>query len=88
MSTTPISLRSPRKPAYLSRATTILALAFSLAFGICSISGISLSHGGNTRPAQLLIVTALVIGAASAAGLGAIAIFAILRSACSRKHTS
>lgn len=85
MSTPPAPLRSTRKPAALSRATTVLALIFSLAFGICSISGISLSKGGNTRSAELLIVTALLLGSVCAAGLGVIAIFAIVRSSRDRR---
>ena len=85
MSTPPAPLRSTRKPVNLSRATTVLALIFSLAFGICSISGISLSNGGNTKSAELLIVTALVMGSVCAAGLGVIAILALVRSARSRR---
>ncbi len=84
MSTPPAPLRSTRKPVNLSGLTTVLALIFSLAFGICAVSGISLSNGGNTRSAELLIVTALVIGSVCAAGLGVIAIFAIVRSARNR----
>jgi hypothetical protein len=85
MSTPPAPLRPARKPVNLSRATTILALIFSLAFGICAVSGISLSNGGNARSAEQLIVTALVMGAVCAAGLGVIAIFAIVRSARDRR---
>jgi hypothetical protein len=84
MSTPPAPLRSTRKPLNLSGPTTVLGLIFSLAFGVCAVSGISLSNGGNTRSAELLIVTALVIGAVCAAGLGVIAIVAMVRSTRSR----
>ena len=80
MSTPPLPVRSPRKAMNLSTLTTILALLFSLAFGICCVSGISLSKGGNTRSAELLIGTALVIGAVCAAGLVALAVLAIVRA--------
>jgi hypothetical protein len=80
MSTPPVPLRPPRKPINLARPTTILALIFSLAFGICSVSGISLSNGGNEQSKELLIVTAGVIGGICAAGLGALAIVAFVRS--------
>jgi hypothetical protein len=80
MSTPPVPLRPARKPINLAWPTTVLALIFSLAFGICSISGISLSNGGNERSKELLIVTAGIIGAISAAGLGVLAIIAFVRS--------
>jgi hypothetical protein len=80
MSTPPVPLRPPRKPINLAWPTTVLALIFSLAFGVCSVSGISLSNGGNERSKELLIVTAGVIGAICAAGLGALAIVAFVRS--------
>ena len=85
MSTPPVSLRPLRKPINLSTLATILALIFSLAFGTCCVSGISLSKGGNTRSAETLIATALILGAVSAAGLAAIAIFTIVRA--KRNHT-
>jgi hypothetical protein len=80
MSTPPVPLRPPRKPMNLTWITTVLALTFSLAFGICSISGISLSNGGNEQSKELLIVTAGVIGGICAAGLAALAIVAFVRS--------
>jgi hypothetical protein len=80
MSTPPVPLPPPRKPINLTWITTVLALIFTLAFGTCSVSGISLSHGGDTRSDQLLIVIAGVIGGICAAGLAAVAIIAFVRS--------
>jgi hypothetical protein len=82
MSTPPVPLRPARKPVNLTKATTIFALIFGLAFGICSVSGISLSNGGDPRSAYLLIATALVMGAVCVVCLVAIAVFAFLRSRC------
>jgi hypothetical protein len=80
MSTPPASLRQLRKPINLSTLATILGLIFSLAFGTCCVSGISLSKGGNIRSAETLIATALIMGAASAAGLAVIVILTIMRA--------
>jgi amino acid transporter len=82
MSTPPVPLRPARKPVNLTTVTTLFALIFGLAFGICSVSGISLSNGGDIRSAHLLIVTALVMGAVCVVCLVAVAIFAIIRSRC------
>jgi hypothetical protein len=80
MSTPPVPLPPPRKPINLTWITTVLSLIFTLAFGICSISGISLSKGGDPQSTELLIVTAGVIGGICAAGLAAVAIIAFVRS--------
>jgi hypothetical protein len=80
MSTPPMPLRSARKPASLAKLATILALTFSLAFGLCSVSGISISGGGSYRAAQLLIGTSLVIEAVCTTGLVLVGIVAILRA--------
>ncbi len=80
MSTFHAPLRPPRKPVNLAAVTTVFALIFGMAFGICSVSGISLSNGGNARAAHLLIVTALVMGAVCMACLIAVAVIAIIRS--------
>lgn len=80
MSTPPVPLRSPRKPMNLTWITTVLALIFSIAFGTCSVTGISLSNGGDARSDQLLLVIAGVIGGICAAGLAAIAVIAFVRS--------
>jgi hypothetical protein len=85
MSTPPVPLQPPRKPINLVWPTTILALIFTLAFGVCSVSGISLSNGGNEQSKELLIVTAGVIGAICAAGLAALALVAFVRSKRTRQ---
>ncbi len=82
MSTPPVPLRPPRKPIDLTKVITVFALIFGLAFGICSVSGISLSNGGDPRSAHLLIVTALVMGAVCIVCMVAVAIFAFIRSRC------
>jgi hypothetical protein len=82
MSTPPMQLRSTRKPVSLAKCATVLALTFSLAFGLCSVSGMSISGGGNYQVAQLLIGTSLVIEAVCLSGLLAIAVIAFLR----RRH--
>jgi hypothetical protein len=80
MSTPPVPLRPPRKPVNLTKPATIFALTFGFAFGVCSISGISLSNGGNARTAELLIGTAVVVGGVCVLCLLGIAIFAYVRS--------
>ena len=80
MSTPPIPVRSPRRPMNLTRPTTLFALIFGLAFGICSVSGISLSNGGDPRAARLLIGTALGMGAVCLVCLAIIAVFALYRA--------
>ena len=87
MSTPPVSVRPSRKPIDLTRLTTIFALTFGLAFGICAVSGISLSDGGNARSAQLLISTAMIMGAVCVVFLMAIAVFALIRSSRRRRVT-
>jgi hypothetical protein len=82
MSTPPVPLRTSRKSFDLTRVTTVFGLIFGLAFGICSVSGISLSNGGNVRSAHLLIVTAFVMGGICLFCLLAVAIFAFIRSRC------
>jgi hypothetical protein len=79
MSTPPMPLRAAHKPVSLAKLATVFALTFSLAFGLCSVSGISISGGGNYQVAQLLIGTSLAIEAVCAAGLLAIAVIAIIR---------
>jgi hypothetical protein len=79
MSTPPMPVRHAHKPANLSRLATVFALTFSLAFGLCSVSGISISGGGSYQVAQLLISTSLVIEAVCAAGLVVLGIVAMLR---------
>ena len=79
MSTPPMPVRHAHKPTNLARFATVFALTFSLAFGLCSVSGISISGGGNYRVAQLLIATSLVIEAICAAGLLVLGILAMLR---------
>ena len=49
MSTPPMPVRHAHKPTNLSKLATVFALTFSLAFGLCSVSGISISGGGNYR---------------------------------------
>ena len=80
MSTPSMPLRSARKPLNLARLATILALIFSLAFGLCSVAGISISGGGSYRAAAFLITTSLIIGAVCIAGLLALGVVAILRA--------
>ena len=79
MSTPPMPVRHAHKPTNLSKLATVFALTFSLAFGLCSVSGISIDGGGNYRSAQFLIATSLVIEAICAAGLVVIGIVALLR---------
>ena len=79
MSTPPMPVRPSHKPVILSKFATVFALIFSLAFGLCSVSGISISGGGNYRAAQLLIATSLVIEAICAAGLVVLGIVAMVR---------
>jgi hypothetical protein len=79
MSTPPMPIRASHKPINLSKIATVFALTFSLAFGLCSVSGISISGGGNYRVAQLLIATSLGIEAICAAGLMVLGIVAFLR---------
>ncbi len=79
MSTPPMPVRHAHKPINLAKFATVFALTFSLAFGLCSVSGISISGGGNYRVAQLLIATSLVIEAICAAGLLVLGILAMLR---------
>ena len=79
MSTPPMPVRHAHKPLNLSKFATVFALTFSLAFGLCSVSGISISGGGSYRVAQLLIATSLVIEAICAAGLMVIGVVAMVR---------
>jgi hypothetical protein len=79
MSTPPTPARHAHKPVILSKLATVFAFTFSLAFGLCSVSGISISGGGSYRVAQLLITTSLVIEAICAAGLVVLGIAAMLR---------
>jgi uncharacterized membrane protein YbhN (UPF0104 family) len=79
MSTHPVPLKSSRKPAHVTTAITVIALVFGLAFGICSVSGISLSNGGNARSAHLLIVSGLIMGAICVLCLIAIGIYEYFR---------
>ena len=85
MSTPPIPVRSTHKPINLAKLATVFALTFSLAFGLCSVSGISISGGGNYSVAQLLIATSLVIEAICAAGLVVLGILAMLRRSQSKE---
>jgi hypothetical protein len=85
MSTPPMPVRHAHKPTNLSKLATVFALTFSLAFGLCSVSGISIDGGGNYRSAQLLIATSLVIEAICAAGLVVLGIVAMLRRSHSRE---
>ncbi len=80
MSTPSMPLRPSRKPLNLSKLATIFALIFSLAFGLCSVSGISISGGGSYRAAELLITTSLVIEAVCVTVLLALGVVAILRA--------
>ena len=57
MSTPPMPIRASHKPINLAKIATVFALTFSLAFGLCSVSGISISGGGNYRVAELLKLT-------------------------------
>ena len=82
MSTPTGPLRPPQKSVYLTNVITIFGLIFGIAFGICSISGISLSRGGNVHAAHLLISTALIMGAVCVLCLLAVAVFAFIRSRC------
>ena len=84
MSTPPMPVRHAHKPVNLSKLATVFALTFSLAFGLCSVSGISISGGGNYRVAELLISTSLVIEAVCAAGLTVLGIVAFLRRSHSK----
>jgi hypothetical protein len=84
MSTPPMPARHAHKPANLSKLATVFALTFSLAFGLCSVSGISISGGGSYQVAQLLISTSLVIEAVCAAGLVVLGIVAMLRRSQSK----
>jgi len=80
MSTPSMPLRSARKPLNLAKLATIFALIFSLAFGLCSVSGISISGGGSYRAAQLLITTSLFIEGVCVVALLALAVVAIFRA--------
>ena len=84
MSTPPMPVRPSHKPINLAKLATVFALTFSLAFGLCSVSGISISGGGNYRVAQLLIAISLVIEAVCAAGLVVLGIVAMLRRSHSK----
>jgi hypothetical protein len=84
MSTPPMPVRSAHKSINLAKPATVFALTFSLAFGLCSVSGISISGGGNYQVAQLLIATSLVIEAICAAGLTVLGIVALLRRSHSK----
>lgn len=84
MSTPPMPVRHAHKPINLSKVATGFALIFSLAFGLCSVSGISISGGGSYRVAQLLIAVSLVIEAVCAAGLVVLGIVAMLRRSQSK----
>jgi hypothetical protein len=84
MSTPPMPVQHAHKPVNLAKYATIFALTFSLAFGLCSVSGISISGGGSYRVAQLLIATSLVIEAICAAGLVVIGVVAFLRRSQSK----
>jgi hypothetical protein len=79
MSTPPMPVHHPHKPINLAKFATVFALTFSLAFGLCSVSGISISGGGSYRVAQLLIATSLAIEAVCAAGLIVVGVVALLR---------
>ena len=79
MSTPPMPARHAHKSINLAKLATVFALTFSLAFGLCSVSGISISGGGSYRVAQLLIGTSLVIEAVCAAGLVVLGIVALCR---------
>jgi hypothetical protein len=79
MSTPPMPVQHVHKPINLSKCATVFALTFSLAFGLCSVSGISISGGGSYRVAELLISTSLVIEAICAGGLVVIGVVALLR---------
>ncbi len=79
MSSPSMPLRSARKPLNLAKLTTIFALIFSLAFGLCSVSGISISGGGSYRVAQFLITTSLFIEGVCVIALLALLVVAILR---------
>jgi hypothetical protein len=68
MSTPPMPVRHAHKPANLSKLATVFALTFSLAFGLCSVSGISISGGGSYEVAQLLISASASNPAAKAGG--------------------
>ena len=85
MSTPPMPVRHAHKPANLSKLATAFALTFSLAFGLCSVSGISISGGGSYQVAQLLISTSLVIEAICAAGLVVLGIVAMCRRSQSKE---
>jgi hypothetical protein len=61
-------------------------LIFSIAFGTCSVTGISLSNGGDARSDELLIVIAGVTGGICAAGLAFIAVIAFVRSRRTRQQ--
>jgi hypothetical protein len=82
MSTPPMPVRQSHKSINLAKLATVFALTFSLAFGLCSVSGISISGGGNYRVAQLLISTSLVIEAVCLTGLVVLGIVAW----CRRSH--
>jgi hypothetical protein len=79
MSTPPMPIRASHRSINLAKVATVFALTFSLAFGLCSVSGISISGGGSYQVAQLLISTSLVIEAICAAGLVVLGIVAMLR---------
>jgi hypothetical protein len=83
MSTPSMPLRAARKPLNLAKLTTIFALIFSLAFGLCSVSGISISAGGSYRAAEFLITASLGIEAVCVIAFLALGLVAILRA---RRH--
>ena len=80
MSIPPEPLRPRTQPLYVTKVITVFALIFGIAFGICSVSGISLSRGGNARTAHLLIVTAVVMGAVCVVCLAGVGLFVVIRS--------
>jgi hypothetical protein len=79
MSSPSMPFRSVRKPLNLAKLATIFALIFSLAFGLCSVSGMSISGGGSYRAAQFLITTSLFIEGVCLFALMTLLVMAILR---------
>jgi cation transporter-like permease len=86
MNMPPSSLSRSRKPGRLTDVITVFGLIFGMAFGICSVSGISLSRGGNVHTAHLLIQTALITGAICVACLVGVAVFVRIRSHRAKLH--
>ena len=79
MSSSPSSHDRPSKSMSLSKLATICAVAFGLAFGLCSVSALTVV-GDHQKIGAGLIWTSAIIEAVCLVGLVVIGIIAIARS--------